>query len=93
VDAINLYLDSAEDLEMVSCFLNFHEIKEYPRKTQNPVMDLRVSEHPAQSASQNALSLKSEAARKTLVRNSFEISQDTIGCIKVWLPRRVHKLA
>ena len=39
VEAIALYSASAEDLEMVACFLDFHEIKESPRNMQNPVTD------------------------------------------------------
>ncbi len=64
MEDIDRYSDSAEDLDMVYCFLDFQEIKEEPRKTQNPVMDRLVSKHPAQSASQKPLSVKSDAAGK-----------------------------
>jgi hypothetical protein len=64
MDDIDLYSDYAEVLEIVSCFLDFQEIKEEPRKTQKLVIDRRVSKQPAQSASQNALSLKSESVGK-----------------------------
>jgi hypothetical protein len=49
---MDLYSDSAEERETVCCFLDFQEMRESPIKTQQPVMDLRVSKHPAQSASQ-----------------------------------------
>ena len=52
--AIDLFSDFAEDCETVCCFFDFHEIKDSPRKTQNPVTDLLVLGHEAQSASQNA---------------------------------------
>lgn len=54
VIAIKRYSASAEDNEIVFCFLLFHEIKEFPRKTQYPVVERRVTGHPAQSASQKA---------------------------------------
>ena len=34
---------SEELLEIVACFLDFHEIKEEPRQTLNPIIDLLVS--------------------------------------------------
>ena len=49
VEAIDLYLASAEDLDTVFCFLDLQDIKFSPRKIQYPVND-----HPTQSASQNA---------------------------------------
>jgi hypothetical protein len=64
---MDLYSASAEDLEMVCCFLDFQDTKESPRKRQKPVTDFLVSGHAAQSASQNALSLKSEDAGKNSV--------------------------
>ena len=45
--AIDLYLDSAEDHETVCCFFDFHEIKDSPRKTQNPMTDFLVLGHEA----------------------------------------------
>ena len=62
--AIALYSDSAEDLDTTCCFLHFQEIKESPRKIQNPKTDLLVSGHAAQSASQYDLSLNSDSANK-----------------------------
>ena len=50
--AIDLYFDSAEDLNTTCCFLLFQEISESPKNTQNPVIDLLVSGHVAQSALQ-----------------------------------------
>ena len=45
------YSASAEDLDIVGCFFYFHDIKASPRNTQEPNVDLRVSNHPPQSAS------------------------------------------
>ena len=56
VIAMALYSASPEDLETIDCFLECQEMRESPRKTQNPVTDLRVSEQPAQLESQKALS-------------------------------------
>jgi hypothetical protein len=46
------YSTSAEDLETVTCFFDFHKINESPKKTQNPVTNLLVLGQPAQSESQ-----------------------------------------
>ena len=48
------YSDSAEDLKIVCCFLDFQETRDSPRKTQNPVTDLLVSRQEAQSTSVKA---------------------------------------
>jgi hypothetical protein len=56
--AMALYSASAEDLETMDYFLERHEMRESPKKMQKPVTDLRVSEHPAQSESQNPLNCK-----------------------------------
>ena len=40
--AMARYSDFAKDLKTICCFLNFQEIKDSPRKTQNPVTDLLV---------------------------------------------------
>ena len=53
--AIALYSASAEERETIGCFLDFHEIKESPRKMQKPVTDLRESGHRAQSESAKAV--------------------------------------
>ena len=41
--AMDLYSDSAEDRDIVYCFLDFHEMRDSPKKTQNPITDLLVS--------------------------------------------------
>ena len=41
--AIARYSDFADDLKTITCFLDFHEIREFPRKMQNPVTDLLVA--------------------------------------------------
>ena len=64
VVAIDLYSTSVEDFETISCFFDLQEIKASPRNTQYPVKDFLVSGQLAQSASQNALSCKSESTGK-----------------------------
>lgn len=46
-----VYSDSIEDLETVGCFLVFHEIREHPKKIQNPERLLVVWRQDAQSVS------------------------------------------
>ena len=55
---IALYSASAEDLETVCCFFDFQDIKESPRNTQYPVIDLLVSGQPAQSESEKDFKCK-----------------------------------
>ena len=62
--AIDRYSASADDLDIVCCFLDFHDIKESPRKTQNLVTDLLESGQPVQSESQKAFRCKVEAVEK-----------------------------
>jgi hypothetical protein len=61
---MELYSASAEDQETVFCFFDFQEISDSPKKTQNPVMDRRVSRHPAQFESQKAFKWNSEEEEK-----------------------------
>ena len=56
VIAMTRYLALAEDLETMDCFLECQEMRESPKKMRKPVTDLWVSEHLAQSESQNPLS-------------------------------------
>ncbi|PHT29763.1 hypothetical protein CQW23_30611 [Capsicum baccatum] len=56
-EAILLYSDSAELLEMVVCFLDFQDMRESPCLTRKPVTDFLVFGHAAQSASKYAVSL------------------------------------
>jgi len=46
-----LYSASEELLEIVCCFLDFHAMRELPKKIENPVMDFLVVGHIAQSES------------------------------------------
>jgi hypothetical protein len=62
--AMALYFASIEERDMVCCFLDFQEIKESPRNKQKLVTDFLVSGQATQSASQKALSLKSDEAGK-----------------------------
>ena len=62
--AIDLYSNSAKDRETICFFFDFHEIKDSPRKTQNPVTDLLVSGHKAQSASAKAFKCSSDLLEK-----------------------------
>ena len=54
------YSASAEDLDTVFCFLDLQDTNELPKKTQYPVVDLRVSGQSAQSESKKALICRSE---------------------------------
>ena len=65
VAAKALYSASADDLEMVGCFLDFQEIRESPKKMQNPVTDFLESAQVAQSASENARNWKEEDVGKS----------------------------
>jgi len=64
VDAITRYFASEDDLETVACFLDFHEIKDSPKKMQNPVMNFLLSGHVAQSESQNPFNYTCELEGK-----------------------------
>jgi hypothetical protein len=57
---MDLYSASVEDRDTVCCFLDLQEMRDELRKTQKPVVERRVSEHPAQSLSQKRLNLKSK---------------------------------
>ena len=53
-----LYFASEEDLEIVVCFLDFHEIGELPSKKRYPVTDLLESGHDAQLESEKACKVR-----------------------------------
>ena len=61
-----LYSASTENLETTDCFLDFHEIKESPKKTQYPVVDLLVSTQDAQSTFVYAFKCKSDLDDKRI---------------------------
>lgn len=50
------YSTSDEDLETVSCFLDFNKIRESPKNMQNLMMERLLSMHDSQSESFKALS-------------------------------------
>ena len=52
-----LYSNSELDLETVVCFLDFHEMREEPKNTQNPETDRLVVGQLAQSESAKPASL------------------------------------
>lgn len=56
--AIARYSASVDDLETLLCFLDFHEISEFPRKMQYPVTDRLVVRQPPQSESQKAFKMR-----------------------------------
>jgi hypothetical protein len=53
-----LYSASVLDLETVACFLALQDIRLDPKKMANPLVDRLSSRHPAQSASEKALTNK-----------------------------------
>ena len=55
VEANARYSALTEDRETADCFLERHDIKKSPRKTQYHVTDLRVSKMKPQSESEKAL--------------------------------------
>jgi hypothetical protein len=55
-----LYFASTEDLDTMVCFFDLQDTKECPKNIQYPVVDLRVSGHPAQSEFEKALICSSE---------------------------------
>lgn len=55
VNAIDLYPASADDLATTFCFLSFHDIDEWPKRIQYPVVDRQDIWHEAQSESQKAV--------------------------------------
>ena len=61
-----LYSASAEDLETMDCLLDFHEIRESPKKIQYPVVDHLVSIQDAQSTSMYAFRCKSDLDDKRI---------------------------
>ena len=54
--ATALYSASVFDLDTVACFLAFQEMRFGPKNTAKPPVDFLSSGHPAQSASEKALS-------------------------------------
>jgi hypothetical protein len=58
--ANNLYSAYVLDLDIVACFLAFHDIRFEPTYTAKLHVDLLSSGHPAQSASANALTMVDE---------------------------------
>jgi hypothetical protein len=63
---MDLYSASADDLETVCYFLDFHDIKESPKKIQKPVTDLLESGQLAQSESQKDFNCKDEFVGKKM---------------------------
>ena len=56
-EARALYYASVEDLDTVTCFLDFHEISESPKNTQNSAVDFLVFTQLPQYTSQYAVNL------------------------------------
>jgi hypothetical protein len=54
--AKSLYLASLLDLETIAFLRALQDIRFGPKNIANPLVDLLSSSHPAQSASENALS-------------------------------------
>jgi hypothetical protein len=94
VEAMDQYSASAENRDIVCCFLDFKEIRDSPKKTQKPVMERRVSGHPAQSESQKAFKWKVEEAEKKRPwpGDPLRYLKILYFCIKMGLSRMSHKL-
>ena len=60
VDVMARYSASVDDWETIDCFLLFQEIRESPKKIQNPVTDLRSVGSLPWSTSQYARNSKEE---------------------------------
>lgn len=63
-DAIERYSASAEERDIIACFFEFQEIREFPSKIQKPVTERCVSGQLAQSESQIVLICKGEVEGK-----------------------------
>lgn len=61
---MELYSASAEERATVCCFLVFQDMGEWPKNTNQPVRDYRVSEHAAQSESHHPARDNSLSERK-----------------------------
>ena len=78
VDAMTRYSASVDDWETIDCFLLFQEIRESPKKIQNPVTDLRSVGSLPWSASEYARNSKekvdeSKRLWKTVLRRYHKI--------------------
>jgi len=60
VDAMTRYSISVDDWEIIDCFFLFQEIRESPKKIQNPVTDLQSMGSLPWSASKHARNSKEE---------------------------------
>ena len=58
------YSASAEERDIVDCFLAFQDTRESPRKIQKPVMDFLELGRDAQSASEKAFNWREEVDEK-----------------------------
>lgn len=67
VEIMALYFASVKDMEIVCCFFDFQEIKEFLRKIKNSVTDLLISTQLAQSQSQNASRWRSKIAKILII--------------------------
>lgn len=62
--AKELYSNFVKDRDIVFCFLDFHEIKESPGKTQKLVIDLLMSGQEAESTFAKAIRCRSDLLEK-----------------------------
>jgi hypothetical protein len=54
---IALYSASVLEWDIIFCFLAYQEMRLGPKNTAKPPVDFQSSVHPAQSASENALTI------------------------------------
>jgi len=64
--AMALYSASAEERDIVVCFLVLQDIGDPPNEIKHPVRDFLVRGHAPQSGSQNATIFKFESLRKRI---------------------------
>ena len=85
--AMDLYSASEEERDRVSCFLDFRQIKDYPRNMQKPVVDRRVSGQEAQSESQKAfqLNIRSRKKEQPRTKGALQIFQNVYNGLIVSL--------
>ena len=87
VDAMARYSASVDDWETIDCFLLFQEIRESPKKIQNPVTDLRSVGSLPWSASEYARNSKEEVDESKRLWKTVSRRYQKIRIVKVVRPK------